>query len=53
MAKHITSILLVASLVAVSACATRNNDVATVEEEYIIVEPAPISVEPVYTGKYK
>lgn len=23
------------------------------EEEYVVVEPEPISVEPVYTGKYK
>ncbi|MBU2962705.1 hypothetical protein KO516_18105 [Citreicella sp. C3M06] len=23
------------------------------EEEYVVAEPEPISVEPVYTGKYK
>lgn len=23
------------------------------EEEYVVVAPEPISVEPVYTGKYK
>ena len=23
------------------------------EEEFVVVDPAPISVEPTYTGKYK
>lgn len=23
------------------------------QEEYVVVEPEPISMEPVYTGKYK
>ena len=32
----------------VSACG--NN---APEEEYVVVEPEPISVEPTYTGKYK
>ncbi len=32
----------------VSACG--NN---APEEEYVVVEPEPISVEPEYTGKYK
>ncbi|MBU2944596.1 hypothetical protein Q4525_03930 [Shimia thalassica] len=41
--------LLALGLVAfVAACA----DTAPVEE-YVVVEPAPISQEPVYTGKYK
>ena len=31
----------------VSACAQQ------AEEEYVVVDPEPISVEPVYTGKYK
>lgn len=30
----------------VSACANE-------EEEFVVVEPEPISSEPVYTGKYK
>jgi len=40
---------------------TDNGFIATVaactsgqtEEEYVVVEPEPISVEPTYTGKYK
>ncbi|CUJ89054.1 hypothetical protein Q8W37_01105 [Shimia thalassica] len=46
---HSVKALLALGLVAfVAACA----DTAPVEE-YVVVEPAPISQEPVYTGKYK
>ncbi len=38
------------SLVAfVSACGGSSAS----DEEYVVVDPAPISVEPTYTGKYK
>lgn len=60
MSKYITSILLVGSVVAVSACTVRTSTVAEGEasqaasgEEFVIIEPAPISNEPVFTGKYK
>lgn len=33
---------------AISACAPK-----PVEEEIVVVQPEPISVEPTYTGKYK
>ncbi|MGB0799427.1 MAG: hypothetical protein ACPGRD_08930 [Planktomarina sp.] len=56
MSKYITSILLLVSAVLVAACTssgpTRTDTVAAAEE-FIIVQPEPISVEPVYTGKYK
>lgn len=44
------SIMFLAALgvVALSACARQ-----APQEEYVVVEPEPISVEPVYTGKYK
>lgn len=58
MSKYITSTLLVASVVAISACTVRTSTVAEGEanasaEEFVIIEPAPISEEPVFTGKYK
>lgn len=34
-------------LIALSAACAKQ------QEEYVVVEPEPISVEPVYTGKYK
>ena len=45
------SIMLLAALgvvASVAACAKKE-----AEEEYVVVEPEPISYEPVYTGKYK
>ncbi len=61
MSKSISSILLVASVVAISACTVRTQTIAEGEatqasaqgEEFVIIEPAPISQEPVFTGKYK
>jgi len=59
MSKYITSILLAASVVAISACTVRTTQVAEETqaqaggEEFVIIEPAPISQEPVFTGKYK
>ena len=47
MSKTLTSILALAVVAATTAaCAKR-------EEEYVVVAPEPISVEPVYTGKFK
>lgn len=47
MSKSIKLLAMFALIAGVSACAQQE------EEEYIVVDPEPISVEPVYTGKYK
>ncbi len=47
MSKSIKLLAAFGLVAAVSACA-RNT-----QEEYVVVDPEPISVEPVYTGKYK
>ena len=47
MSNSIKSILAIAFVGVVSACAQQ------AQEEYVVVDPEPISVEPVYTGKYK
>jgi uncharacterized protein YcgI (DUF1989 family) len=47
MSKSIKLLAMFALIAGVSACAKQQ------EEEYIMVDPEPISVEPVYTGKYK
>ncbi|MCH2163122.1 MAG: hypothetical protein MK098_00490 [Marinovum sp.] len=36
-------------IVAVAACARNDSQ----PEEFVVVDPEPISVEPVYTGKFK
>lgn len=41
---RITTVIFVAALAA--ACAPKR-------EEVVVVQPAPISTEPTYTGKYK
>ncbi|WP_375691054.1 hypothetical protein [Pseudooceanicola sp. LIPI14-2-Ac024] len=46
MSKSLKSILALGLVVFVAACAQQ-------EEEYVVVDPEPISTEPVYTGKYK
>lgn len=46
MSKSIKLITLAGLLAAVAACAQQ-------EEEFVVVEPEPVSQEPVYTGKYK
>lgn len=48
MSNSIKSILAISLVALVAACA----DTAPVEE-YVVVDPDPISQEPVYTGKYK
>ena len=47
MSKSVKVLGLVSLMVLVAACG-RNN-----QEEFVVVEPEPISVEPVHTGKFK
>ncbi|MCM2560545.1 hypothetical protein M8745_00160 [Lutimaribacter sp. EGI FJ00014] len=47
MSKYIKSMLALGLVAGLAACAQ------PAEEEYVVVEPEPISVEPTYTGKYK
>ncbi|MGV6839627.1 MAG: hypothetical protein ACWA40_05475 [Planktomarina sp.] len=54
MSKSITTFAVLASAVLMAACtAQTKTDAVEATAEYVIVEPAPISVEPVHTGKYK
>lgn len=46
MFKGIRLLVLAGIIGAVSACAQKDQD-------FLVVEPEPLSVEPVYTGKYK
>ena len=46
MSKSIKLLAMVGLLAAVAACGQQ-------EEEFVVIEPEPISVEPTYTGKYK
>ncbi|MBO9466168.1 hypothetical protein J7443_13065 [Tropicibacter sp. R15_0] len=48
MSKSIKLLAMFAIVAGVSACGGQQE-----EEEFIVVDPEPISVEPVYTGKYK
>ncbi len=48
MSKSIKAFVALGLVAFVAACA----DTAPVEE-YVVVDPAPISTEPTYTGKYK
>lgn len=47
MSKSLKLLALLGIIAGLSACA------ADEPEEFVIVEPEPISVEPVFTGKYK
>jgi hypothetical protein len=47
MSKSIKSILAISLVAFVAACAQQ------AQEEYVVVDPEPISVEPTYTGKLK
>lgn len=47
MSKSLKLIAALGLVAAVAACAQQQ------EEEFVVVDPEPISVEPVYTGKYK
>lgn len=48
MSRTIKAGLALVAAAALAACAKEPP-----VEEYVVVDPAPISVEPVYTGKYK
>ncbi|QFS83430.1 hypothetical protein FIU97_11370 [Roseivivax sp. THAF40] len=48
MSKSIKLLALFGFVTTLAACGQQST-----EEEFIIVEPEPISTEPVYTGKYK
>lgn len=48
MSKSIKLLAMFALVAGVSACGG-----GATEEEFVVVDPEPISVEPVYTGKYK
>ena len=48
MSKSIKMLAAFGFVASVAACTSGQT-----EEEFVVVEPAPISVEPVYTGKYK
>ena len=47
MSKSIKLLAMFGFVASLAACAQQE------EEEFVIVEPAPMSTEPVYTGKYK
>jgi hypothetical protein len=47
MSNRIKAVLAVGIVAALAACAQQE------EQDFVVVEPEPISVEPVYTGKYK
>lgn len=49
MSKTIKSILALGLVATIAACGQQQQQ----EEEFVVVDPEPISVEPVYTGKYK
>lgn len=49
MSNSIKSILAIGLVAMVAACGQQQQQ----EEEFVVVDPEPISVEPVYTGKYK
>lgn len=47
MSKSSKSLVALGLVVLVAACGGQ-----TQEEEYVVVEPEPVSVEPTYTSKY-
>lgn len=47
MSKSIKLLAMFGFVAALSACGQQQ------QEEYVAVDPEPITVEPVYTGKYK
>jgi hypothetical protein len=46
MSKSIKIMVVFGLAAFVAACASQ-------EEEYVVVDPEPVTTEPVYTGKYK
>ena len=49
MSKSFKLLAMASLMVAAAACARQQSE----PEEFIVVDPEPISVEPVYTGKFK
>jgi len=47
MSKSIKLLAMVGFVATIAACSNGQ------QEEFVVVDPEPISVEPVYTGKYK
>ncbi|MCA0938344.1 hypothetical protein CLG85_013100 [Yangia mangrovi] len=47
MSKSIHLLAMLGFVATLSACGGQQ------EEEYVVVEPEPVTAEPVYTGKYK
>ncbi|MDG1338802.1 MAG: hypothetical protein P8P66_02250 [Paracoccaceae bacterium] len=50
MSKSIKSVAMVGLLVLAAACARSTESQV---EEFVVVDPAPITIEPAHTGKYK
>ncbi|MEY8880979.1 hypothetical protein [Donghicola sp. XS_ASV15] len=48
MSKVVITFAALAVVASVAGCAKK-----PAEEEFVVVQPEPISVEPTYTGKYK
>jgi hypothetical protein len=48
MSKSIKTLAMFGLLVLAAACARDTSQV----EEFVVVDPAPITIEPVHTGKY-
>ena len=48
MSKSIKLVAALSMVAAIAACASGQT-----EEEFIVVDPEPITTEPTYTGKYK
>mgnify|MGYP006981759393 FL=1 len=48
MSKSIKFLTAIGFVATIAACSSGQSD-----EEYVVVEPEPITVEPTYTGKYK
>ncbi len=46
MSKSIKTVVMLCMVAFVAACAQK-------EEEFVVMQPEPISMEPAYTGKYK
>ena len=46
MSKSIKLLTMFGFIAVVAACSGR-------QQEFVVVDPEPISVEPIYTGKYK
>lgn len=51
MSKSIKSLIAVSLLAFVAACGAGDN--AGDVEEFVVVDPVPVTSEPVYSGKYR